>query len=240
MTNVEVICRLIEDQEAWLLREGAGHHHTLSLSSGHCAEMSVGHTAQVQTIERCVDNSGIVSADPTGKPTTVRRASQRHNVSHRQSEVCRLFLKHSRNLSGNGAGGLRPDVLAIDRHGSSHRPMISVEKPQKCGLAGAVRSDNAKNPPGSKSKADRVQEGLPCPAHGPADVLYRKRCSGFHGSVPGMRRMSGGVFHGGVCPCGSGVTRSDTVLSGGTRPRIPVCNGAGRSSRRRNPSGACR
>lgn len=97
--DVEVVGGLVQDEEGWLLGEGAGDEDALALAAGEPVEGAVGQVDGVDRDEGGVDEFGVFGG-VTGEEAYVRSAAHGDDLADGQVEVGGRVLDHCRHGAG--------------------------------------------------------------------------------------------------------------------------------------------
>ena len=157
MSDVEVVCRLVQDQQARFLRKRTSDHDSLALAPRKGSQMSIGKAVQVQPFKRIANDPFVTRAVANCKSFSMRRAPEADDLPDGKREISRLFLQDGCNHSGNIPSRKRPDVFSIYKNGTAGRAVEAVKEPKKRCLPGAIRADNAQNAAGFECEARIVK-----------------------------------------------------------------------------------
>ena len=92
------------------------------------------------------------------EPAAMGRSAKGNDFLYRQSEICRLFLKHRRHPLGHVPRAQFPDISAVDQDTARRRPPIAIEQSQKRGFTGTIGPNNPQNAAWRQVKTDRMQD----------------------------------------------------------------------------------
>ena len=144
MSDVEVVCRLVQDQQARFLRKRTSDHDSLALAPRKGSQMSIGKAVQVQPFKRIANDPFVTRAVADCKSLSMRRAPEADDLPdgkrESQSAVpagrlqpfgkhpepkasrCLLHLQERNRWSGGGSGKGAEEALSSRLHSGRQRP----------------------------------------------------------------------------------------------------------------------
>ena len=140
--DVEGRGRLIQEQQIRLLGQNARQQHSLPLSSGQGAEITVAQMLRFRFPHTAQHDFPVAARRGPQRPQ-MRIPSQDHHFRRGQRESRGDGLRKKSEDTGPFAVVEGAERLAIQQHRSPGGLQKSAEKAQKRAFPGAVRSDNA-------------------------------------------------------------------------------------------------
>ena len=171
--------RLIQQQHFGLLRQSAGQQHPLPLAAGQSRHGTPGEFRQASGVQRLGDNL-LIALGFSGKRAArqVRRAAHANHFADGEVQRNRCFLRHHGHfLRGVPRFQRHIEIAAVQQHDAPRRAQGAGQRMKQCGLAGAIRADNAAEHAGAegsaKNRAARsvLRAGRTNPAIAPASQL---------------------------------------------------------------------
>lgn len=154
--DVEVVRRLVEDEDPPVLRESAGEHHPLALTAGEPSHQAVAEVVHVGGAQRLVDDALILPGVPAER-RTVRRAADEDRLPHGQVELRGRVLQHHRHGAGERARRQQRGIRPVDQDAPAVRALTREERAQEGRLPAAVRPEESDDAPGGDLEVDSVQ-----------------------------------------------------------------------------------
>ncbi|MCY1366614.1 hypothetical protein D9M69_535180 [compost metagenome] len=138
--RVEVVGRLVKDQQLWLLGQGAGEDDPLFFTTGESGEPVVFEALEADGFQGLIDQVAVFKGVAI-EQAFVRRAAHGDHLLDGQAEGIRELLQHHGDALRAPARGVLPDVLVIESDLAAFRLIEAPGTPQQAGLATAVGAD---------------------------------------------------------------------------------------------------
>ena len=159
VARVEVVGRLVEDQQRRLLHQGAGQQHALLFPAGEVGESLALVLSQTHPRQGLLDQSniGLVIAI---KQALVRRAAHGGDFGHGEAEVLGKLLQHHRHPLRAPARRTAPQRFAVQLNAALIGPLKAVGAAQQAGLAAAIGADQTDQLAVAHRQFNAVEQGL--------------------------------------------------------------------------------
>lgn len=140
--QVEMVGRLVQDQDPRLLDQHPGQQDPLPFAAGETVETSVGQVGDLQPLHR---GSAQLPFPVTERLVArlVRSPAERDEFGHGEVEIGAAVLGQRRQVPGRGPARLGGDRRAVDGDHPTGRGQRPVDAAQHRGLAAAVGPDQA-------------------------------------------------------------------------------------------------
>ncbi len=163
VADVEVRARLVEHEDAALLRQRAGDGHALLLAARERGHRAIGEPVEIARRERAGD--GVAIGGGGAHPgALVRGAPHHHHLAHREAERDLHLLRHDSDEPSEGAAIERRHVLADDGHAAAARAR-SPRAASPAWISRAVGPEHRAELPGRDPERD-PGEGVRLPVAG--------------------------------------------------------------------------
>ena len=167
VVNVEVVGRLVKQQDARLLRQRAGNVRALALTARQGAPVLLALLLHADQRQRFGDNliitlrPGLQGAQPGGAP-------QLDGILHRDRIDRVGHLRNQRQPARDHAPGNSMHRLAFEKDLARTRRIDAGQQTQEAGFARTVGADQPQHFPGVQAQTHVLHQ--PCAAHAPADI----------------------------------------------------------------------
>lgn len=130
VANVQMVGRLVQNDQPRFLRQGPRHHDALPLTARERAEGTGCEALQRKTLQCMFDNMRILRRGAC-QCAPMWRPAQRHDFAYSEGKISGLFLQDSRDPLRNRARGQKMDILPIQKDTAGLWSVVSVDHPQK-------------------------------------------------------------------------------------------------------------
>jgi hypothetical protein len=156
VANVEEGCRFVEQQNARLLREGAGQGDPALLTSAQNLDPAVGMLDEVAASQCALD--GLTIPRTRAHPAAlVRGAAHRNDLANAEPHGRALVLRHERHVPGQRTP-IRPRHVPAEAPDSAHRRLEEARgHPEERGFPSAICTEDGDHLTRSHLQADPLQ-----------------------------------------------------------------------------------
>lgn len=157
VAHIEVVRRLVEDENARALCKRSGEHDPLALAARKGLPRSVGELDDARTAHRVGDNVAVEFGVSCEYPL-MRESAEHDHLVHGQFELGRRLLCHDRQLLRHLTRCERMTVAPIEEHGASSRTGDAVDRLEERRLPRSVRPDDSDEAAGADIEIEPIDE----------------------------------------------------------------------------------
>jgi len=155
-TRIEMVGRLVENEEGRLLRDGPGYRAPLAFAPGEVVEPSGGEMRDPDAVERRAHETGVLSCQ---NPTLMRDAAEIDVICQSQAEIGLIALRHDRDAQRPPVERHVLDWLAVDHDPPTRRSQKPVDQLQQGRLTClGIRSRRNRLSGGPQNAQSRAKE----------------------------------------------------------------------------------
>ncbi|MCY1441959.1 hypothetical protein D9M71_583000 [compost metagenome] len=156
ITRIEVVGRLVEDQQLRLLNQRAGEDYPLLFTARQAGKTVVVETLQTDRLQCGFDQTAVFVVVAV-EQALVRRATHGDDFLDVEAEGIRELLQDHSDTLGAPARRLPPQVVLIQTHLATLGLVEAIGTTQQAGLATAIRPDQADELSRPDLQIDRAQ-----------------------------------------------------------------------------------
>ena len=163
IADVEIACRLVEDDQLRLLAKRAGKQDSLPLAVADGGKRRVGERERVHLRKRLLDDL-LIFVPQDAEPSRIGIAAHFDQLAHAQAAGLRPVGQHHAQQTRALSSAVPFQLSSLPRHPTFQRPLKTAERAQQRRLARSVGSEQACQ----LARAESQRKGAVQPAAFPA------------------------------------------------------------------------